>query len=76
VQWTVRCVNAGRPQEVIAVSERFIGSSEWRPFTFDVPIPPGCPGQILQLEPVGMAEGTVYLAGVAWFDELVLRRAG
>jgi hypothetical protein len=76
VQWTVRCVSEGTPRAVIASSERFVGSSEWRPFTFDISIPNDCPGQVLQLEPVGLAEGTVYLAGLAWFDELVLRRAG
>ena len=74
VQWTVRCVKAGQPQAVLAASERFVGSSEWRPFAFDVVVPADCPGQLLQLEPVGAADGPVYLAGAIWFDALVLRR--
>jgi tetratricopeptide (TPR) repeat protein len=76
VQWTLRCVKAGKPQAVIAASERFLGSSEWRRFSFEVAVPNDCPGQVVQLEPVGMSEGAVYLAGSAWFDELVLRRVG
>lgn len=76
VQWTLRCVKAGKAQPVIAASERFLGSSEWRRFSFEVAVPADCPGQVVQLEPVGMAEGAVYLAGSAWFDELVLRRLG
>jgi tetratricopeptide (TPR) repeat protein len=76
VQWTLRCVKSGKPQQVIAASERFLGSSEWRRFSFEIAVPGDCPGQVVQLEPVGMSEGAVYLAGSAWFDELVLRRVG
>jgi hypothetical protein len=72
VQWTLRCVRGGRAEAPMAASERFVGSSEWRRFAFEVIVAPDCPGQVLQLEPVG--EGSVYLAGSAWFDELVLRR--
>ena len=50
------------------------GSSEWRRFSFEVAVPNDCHGQLLQLEPLGLADGTVYLAGTAWFDDLVLRR--
>jgi len=79
IQWAVRCVKAGKAQVLapLAASERFTGSSEWRAFSFDVSIPADCPGQVLQLEPVGLyTEGGVYLAGSAWFDDLVLRRRG
>jgi len=73
VQWTVRCA-ADESATPLAASERFLGSSEWREFGFEVTIPPGCPGQLLQLEPVGMELGTTFLAGAAWFDDLVLAR--
>jgi hypothetical protein len=76
VQWVVRCVKAGKAGAPLALSERFIGSSEWRRFAFDVAVPADCPGQVLQLELAGASEGAAYLAGVAWFDELVLRRRG
>jgi hypothetical protein len=74
VQWTLRCVKHGQVQPALANSERFVGSSEWRRFSFEVAVPNDCHGQLLQLEPLGLADGTVYLAGTAWFDDLVLRR--
>ncbi len=77
IQWTVRCVKGGKSQAPLAASERFVGSSEWRRFSFEVSVPADCPGQLLQLEPVGLStEGFVFLAGSAWFDDLVLRRRG
>jgi hypothetical protein len=71
VQWVVRCA-ADQTAPVIASSERFLGSNEWRRFGFEVEIPARCPGQVLQLEPVGMNEGTTFLSGNLWFDDLVL----
>ena len=59
---------------MIAASERFVGSSEWRRFAFDIEVPAGCPGQILQLESIATADGTAYLSGSIWFDDLVLRQ--
>ena len=57
VQWTVRCVAQGKPRETLATSERFLGSSEWRRFAFDITVPGECRGQILQLEPAGAEDG-------------------
>jgi hypothetical protein len=73
VNWTVRCVGA-EPGAVLGRSEAFMGTSEWRRFEFDFSVPPGCRGQILQLEAVGLGEGVVYLSGVAWFDDIAARR--
>jgi hypothetical protein len=74
VHWTIRCIAEGRPGAVIARSERFIGSSDWQPFGFEVTIPEGCDGQILQLEPVGPEGSVAFAGGTVWFDDLVLRR--
>ena len=71
VQWVVRCA-ADAKQPVLAASERFLGSSEWDRFMFDVNIPAGCAGEALQLEPVDMDKGTTFLSGNLWFDELTL----
>lgn len=76
VHWTLRCVSAGKPQAAIAASERFVGSSEWRRFMFDITVPEACRGQLLQLEPVGVEEGPAFVSGTVWFDDLVLRRIG
>ena len=74
VQWTVRCMQEGRPGPVIGQSERFLGSGDWRPFAAEVIVPAGCPGQVLQLEPALDEGPLVFISGTAWFDELRLRR--
>jgi hypothetical protein len=74
LQWVMRCVEKGGTLRTLGATERFLGSSEWRAFASEVQIPDGCPGQVLQLEPVGLTEGTTYLAGTAWFDDLRLTR--
>jgi len=76
VQWTVRCVSGEKFAAPLAVSERFVGSSEWRRFSTELTVARTCPGQVLQLENVGADEGITYLAGTVWFDDLVLRRVG
>ena len=74
-QWTVRCIGEkGAASAPLAASGRFVGSSDWQPFAFDVAVPPGCHGQLLQLETVAPASGPVYLAGTLWFDNLSLRQ--
>lgn len=76
VQWTLRCVSEGKPLAPSGSSERFLGSGEWRRFTFDFTVAATCPGQVLQLEPAGAGESAAYLAGTVWFDDLALRRGG
>lgn len=75
VHWTIRCVKDGVAGAAIATSERFTGSSEWRRFGSEVAVTPACPGQILQLEPVGADESAAYITGAAWFDDLAFREA-
>jgi hypothetical protein len=71
VQWTVRC--AADPANVLlASSEAFRGTVPWRDFNFAVDIAGNCAGQVLALEPVGMNEGTTFVSGSIWFDDLVL----
>jgi len=74
LQWVVRCVTDGAAGAPIASSERFVGSSEWRAFSFEVVVPDQCRGQMLRLELAGADEGAAYLSGVAWFDAIELRR--
>ncbi|MEO5694266.1 MAG: hypothetical protein ABIQ72_14155 [Usitatibacter sp.] len=75
LQWALRCVAAEGAGRTLAVSERFLAGGEWRPFSMAVSIPADCRGQVLQLEPAGLNEGTTYVAGTAWFDDLRLTRA-
>ena len=75
MQWTVRCVgDKAAASAPLAASGRFVGSSDWQPFAFDVAIPADCRGQVLRLENVAVGPGPVYLAGTLWFDNLSLRQ--
>ncbi len=73
IQWSVRCADAARPAR-IAASERFVGSSEWRRFAMELRIDAWCPAQLLQLEPAVEDGAAAFVAGVAWFDDLAIRR--
>ncbi len=66
--WTVRCA----PEEpLLAQSERFVGSDEWRTFAFEFVVPEtGCPAQLLRLELDGRAELDFEVEGGIWFDDL------
>lgn len=73
IHWTLRCVGAASPRP-IAVSERFIGSGEWRAFAMEIRVDPSCRAQQLQLEPVVEEGAAAFVGGVAWFDDLQVRR--
>lgn len=75
IQWIVRCAPPAKRSAPLGASERFIGSGEWARFAFEVVVPPECAGQVIQVEPSGLNEGTTYVAGKAWFDDLRLARA-
>lgn len=75
IQWALRCAGAAAAAPPLGVSPRFLGSGDWQRFAFPVDVPTRCAGQVLQLEPVGLHEGTTYVTGKAWFDDLRLARA-
>ena len=75
LQWTLRCAAPQGQGRTLASTERFLGGSEWRPFSLAVAVPPDCPAQLLALEPVGLNEGTTFVSGTAWFDDLRMTRA-
>lgn len=73
IQWSLRC--AAEPRgAALGASQRFLGSGEWERFAFGATVPASCAGQVLQLEPAGLNEGTTFVSGKAWFDELRLAR--
>ena len=73
LQWSVRCADGARAAP-LAVSERFVGSSEWRRFSMEIAVDGSCPAQLLQLEPATEAGAVAYVGGIAWFDDLAIRR--
>ena len=74
IRWTVRCAQPADARPLLAASERFVGSSEWRRFSMAVRIPEACPGQLLRLEPAGEEGALAFIGGTAWFDEIRLLR--
>ena len=72
LRWRLRCVGANT---VLAESEPFVGSDEWRSFAVDFAIPDrGCPAQLLRLELDGRVELDFEAVGGAWFDDLAIIR--
>ena len=68
----MRCVGASA---VLAESEPFVGSDEWRNFTAEFTIPDqGCPAQLLRLELDGRVELDFEAQGSVWFDDLAIVR--
>ena len=74
IHWTVRCMAGAKVGAIVAKSERFLGSSDWRRFAMDVAVDGSCPGHVLQLEPVAEEREVAFVEGTAWFDALALRQ--
>ncbi|MFO1422313.1 MAG: hypothetical protein U1F70_01470 [Candidatus Competibacteraceae bacterium] len=73
VRWRVRCV--GGPGALLAESEPFVGSDEWRNFAVDFAVPDqGCSAQLLRLELDGRVELDFEAQGSVWFDDLAIVR--
>jgi hypothetical protein len=72
LQWAVRCGPAAAP---LAISERFLGSGQWRDFTFTFELPEGCDAPQVLLQSVGDRPSDHELSGAIWFDALRIRSA-
>jgi hypothetical protein len=70
LQWAVRCGPALAP---LATSERFLGSGQWRDFSFAFELPQGCDAPQLLLQSVGERPADHELDGAIWFDALRIR---
>lgn len=73
LKWTVRCLLPD-PAE-LGASERFLGSSEWREFSFTAQVPEDCTAQELRLVSAGRREFEHTTTGGIWFDGLSMRKA-
>ena len=72
LRWRVRCSGANA---LLAESEPFVGSDEWRNFAVEFTVPDqGCPAQLLRLELDGRVELDFEAQGGAWFDDLAIIR--
>ena len=70
LQWAVRCGPASAP---LATSERFLGSGQWRDFSFAFELPQGCDAPQILLQSVGERPSDHDLSGAIWFDTLRIR---
>jgi tetratricopeptide (TPR) repeat protein len=72
LQWAVYCLDA---QEPLGTSERFVGSDQWRRFSFTFTVPErDCPVQMMQLELAGRVALDFEAKGAVWFDDLSVER--
>ena len=68
LQWTVYCL-AGK--EPLGTSERFVGTDQWRRFSFTFTVPErDCPVQVMRLELAGRVALDFEAKGAVWFDDL------
>lgn len=72
LKWTARCSLPAA--QALAESERFLGSSEWQDFSFEVKIPESCLAQELRLVSAGQREPEHRMSGGIWFDAMAIRR--
>lgn len=72
LRWQVSCRLPAR--EVLAESERFLGTSDWRAFSVDFTVSADCSYQEVRLISSGRRAFEHKLDGVAWFDALRIRK--
>jgi hypothetical protein len=73
VQWEVSCGATGSPQ-VLANSDRMVGTTDWRDFTVKFTVPGNCYPQQLSLVLRGDAKLDLQATGLAWFDDVQIIR--
>jgi hypothetical protein len=73
VRWIVTCAEGnGDP---LGVSDRFLGTDQWRRFTVDFEVPnEACQAQLLRLELDGRVALEFEASGSVWFDDLAVGR--
>jgi hypothetical protein len=70
--WNLSCVESNAS---LGKSERLLGTSRWREFSFAFVVPEeNCGAQLLQLVLDARIAAEQQVAGEAWFDDLQIRR--
>ena len=73
LKWIMRCISADR--RVIGESERFLGVSQWRSFSFEFEVTNDqCVAQELRLESVINKPEDAIISGGLWFDSILIER--
>jgi hypothetical protein len=72
LKWVVRCL---LPEEnLLGESDRFLGSSEWREFSFSFRVPSDCASEEIRLVSAGSRSFEYKITGGIWFDDLSMRK--
>jgi tetratricopeptide (TPR) repeat protein len=72
LKWIVRC---NLPETaVLGESERFLGSGDWRAFSFEFEVPETCSAQELRLVSAGTRAFEHKISGAVWYDTMAIRK--
>lgn len=70
LQWSLSCISQTL-QPDLAMSERFLGSDDWREFSVNFRVPEkACPVQSLKLAVIGRQTDELKTEGELWFDDM------
>jgi len=73
LMWSISCENDQK--KLLAVSEHFLGTHQWRWFTVEFRVPDSdCVVQNLRLALAGRVALDFQAKGTAWFDEMIVER--
>ncbi len=72
LKWVVRCTNP--ETEILAETDRFLGTGEWSEFSIDFPVTDACLAQEIRLISAGQRAFEQKISGGIWFDAMTLRK--
>jgi len=72
LKWVVRCLTP-EPSD-LGESERMLGSSQWRDFSFEIKVPDACTAQEIRLVSAGTRDFEHFANGGIWFDRMSMRK--
>lgn len=72
LKWVVRCTNP--ETEILAETNRFLGTGEWSTFSVDFPVTDTCLAQEIRLMSAGRRPFEQKISGGIWFDAMTLRK--
>ncbi len=72
LKWVVLCWPP--MPKALGESERFLGLSKWREFSFQVRVPKDCTAQEIRLVSAGTYEFEHKMTGSVWFDAMSMRK--
>jgi tetratricopeptide (TPR) repeat protein len=71
LKWVTRCTE---PSQDLGESGRFLGSGDWRSFSFRFQVPEDCTAQEIRLVSAGTRPFEAKITGGIWFDSMALRK--